>query len=408
MFFNFIPKLSLALISLLIMPAILYAKELPRVFLLDAESLVAAHAQLDDGEPSLQRAREQLIGQAEEAMSVEPLSVVDDSIVPSSGDKHDYMSVGPYWWPDPNKSDGLPYIRRDGEVNPEYNDYDGPKIRKLTDAVRTLSLAYFFTGRESYAEHAALLLRVWFLDEATRMNPHLEYGQAIPGRCTGRGIGIIETRRMAELVDSVGLLASSLAWSDEDQEGFKDWIDDYLIWILTSKYGVDESKTRNNHATWYDVQAVAMAAFVGRDDVARRILDEAGSRRMATQIEPDGRQPHETARTKGFSYSVMNLSGFFDLATLSVHSDLDLWRFETEAGEGDVRTALDYLLPYALGEKVWPYQQISGVHGESLIPLLRRASIVYGEPEYIDAAKQLEEESDAPDFIMDLLYLKAK
>ena len=403
-------SMPVVVLFLLFVSAALYAGAPPRVFLLDAESLVATRERLDDGEPSLQKAREQIIAQAEEAMSIEALSVVDDPIVPPSGDKHDYMSVGPYWWPDPNKSDGLPYIRRDGEVNPEYDDYDGPKIRKLTDAVRTLSLAYFFTGREPYAEHAAMLLRVWFLDEATQMNPHLEYGQAIPGRCTGRGIGIIETRRMAELVDSVGLLASSPAWSDEDQQGFKVWIDEYLTWILTSKYGVDESKTRNNHATWYDVQAVAMAMFVERHDVARRILDEAGARRMATQIESDGRQPHETARTKGFSYSVMNLSGFFDLATLGVHYDLDLWRFETEAGggEGDVRAALDYLLPYALGEKEWTYQQISGVHGESLIPLLRRASIVYEEPDYLGAASQLEEEGDAPNLVVELLYSEAE
>lgn len=355
---------------------------LARVFLLDATTLAQTRRRVLAGDSELAPAVAALRRDAEQALEAGPFSVVDKDVLPPSGDKHDYMSVGPFWWPDPDQPDGLPYIRRDGRVNPERDQYDSRPMSDMNSAVGTLALAYYFTDHEPYAEHAAHLIRTWFLAEATRMNPHLEYGQAIPGRTEGRGIGIIDTAQLARtLIDSVGLLAGSDAWTAEDQRGLEEWFEDYLEWLLESQHGRDEARTRNNHGTWYDVQVAAFGLFVGERELAREVLERAATRRIAAHIQPDGRQPHELARTRSFSYSTMNLRGMFELATLGERVEVDLWRFETDDGRG-IRRALEWLIPFALGEQEWGYEQLGGLDPARLAPLLRRAARAYGEPRY--------------------------
>src|SRR5918996_3977440 len=178
------------------------AVESPRVYSLRADALARARERIASGDPTIQPAYRRLIADADRALQAGPFSVMDKQRVPPSGDKHDYISMGPYWWPDPAKPNGLPYIRKDGQRNPEtQQDYDSPRLRRMTDAVNTLALAYYFTRDERYAGHAARLLRTWFLDPATRMNPNLEYAQAVPGVTPGRGFGIIETRELPRLLD---------------------------------------------------------------------------------------------------------------------------------------------------------------------------------------------------------------
>ena len=313
----------------------------------------------------------------------------DGGVVPPSGDQHDYMSVGPYWWPDPNKDDGLPYIRRDGRVNPEFYEHDTVPRGKMCDAVETLALAYYLTGKEEYANHAARLLRAWFLDEETCMNPHLQYGQAIPGRCTGRGIGLIDTLSFIGLLDAVGMLAKSEAWSAEDQERLEAWFSRFLDWMLESRYGRDEAATKNNHGTWYDAQIASYALFTRREDVAARVLQEAATKRIARQIEPDGRQPHELARTKSFSYSVMNLRGMFTLAALAERVDVDLWNYESEDGRS-IRKAIDYLARFVDNKDAWQHEQIGGVKPRASILCSAGRHISYKEPKYEAAIREIE------------------
>ncbi len=365
----------------------LEADDSPQVFLMDAELLVQTRQRVAAGAGELADAVTRLRDEAQKALRSGPFSVTDKKFLPPSGDKHDYMSLGPYWWPDPSKPDGLPYIRRDGEVNPEGNAHDRKLMGQMTSSVETLAFAYFLTGYEPYADHAARLVRVWFLDEATRMNPHLEYGQAIPGRTEGRGIGIIDTAQLVRLTDAVGLLGRSSAWSESDQQRLQSWFRQYLTWLLNSKHGGDEARAKNNHGTWYDVQVAAFALFVGDERVAREVLQKAPQRRIATQIEPDGRQPLELSRTRSFDYSAMNLRGMFELAALGQHVGVDLWNFETGDGRS-IRQALEWLIPYATGEKEWTHAQIGRFDKGRLTPLLRRAAIAYREPRFEQAARR--------------------
>jgi len=362
---------------------------LPRVFTLDARSLAETKRLVAVGAVELTPAMERLRSEADETLDAGPFSVIQKKHSPPSGDKHDYMSVGPYWWPDPDKLDGTPYIRRDGEVNPEWHRYDSVPMAAMCRAVETLALAHYLTEREAYGNHAAHLLRVWFIAPATRMNPHLQYGQAIPGRCTGRGIGIIDTAKLVRLVDAVGMLGGCKTWTKTDQAAMEKWFGEYLDWIVQSKYGRDEARTRNNHATWYDAQVAAFALFTRRADVARRVLNESTKRRIASQIEPDGRQPHELARTKSFGYSTMNLRGMFELAALAERVDVDLWNFRTDDGRG-IRAALDWLIPYAVGEKTWEHRQIKEFHPAGFVALLRRAAAAYREPAYTARIAELQ------------------
>ncbi len=227
------------------------------------------------------------------------------------------MSQAPYFWPDPKSPNGLPYIRRDGERNPEINKLPDHRVMDdMVAAVHTLALAYYLKGEEAHAAKAAALLRAWFLDAATRMNPHLEYAQAIPGVNTGRGIGLIETRGLTRVVDAVGLLAGSKAWTREDQRGLEEWFAKFLKWMRESRHGREEAAAKNNHGTYYDIQTASFALFIGEKKLAKDILRAAREKRVAAQVEPDGSQPLELARTRAWSYSVGNLDGLLVLAAL--------------------------------------------------------------------------------------------
>lgn len=362
----------------------------PRVFLLDTKMLahLKSAASSDSRKQEVVKA---VTTAADNAMHEGPFSVMQKAITPPSGDKHDYMSQAPYFWADPTKPNGLPYIRRDGERNPELKKIsDHDNLGRMAEDARKLALAYYLTGNIAYADRSSLFLRTWFLDPATRMNPNLEFGQGIPGINTGRGIGLIETRSLMSVVDAVGLLAGSKAWNEADQEGIKNWLAQFLNWMQTSEKGKDEDAAKNNHGTWYDLQVTDYALFLGKRDLAVDTLNRVKTRRIALQIEPDGRQPLELARTNAFSYSIGNLDGLMQLAWLGNRVGVDLWSFRTSDGRS-IRIALDFLLPYATGVKKWDYEQIGGFHGDALLPQLQRASVEYHDPKYVAAVHQLGE-----------------
>jgi hypothetical protein len=347
----------------------------PRVFILHPDELLRARERIHGDDPALLSAFSRLKRDADRALGGRTYSVVHKKLAPPSSDKHDYMSIAPYWWPNPNTPNALPYVRRDGEVNPERDaTSDRKRLDGLVQSVKTLGLGYFFTGREQYAAHAAKLLRVWFLDDETKMNPHLRYAQAVPGRNVGRGAGIIETHNLPELMDAVGLLNSSKSWTPIDHKRLQDWFGAHLIWLIDSAEGKAEANAQNNHGSWYDVQVASYALFVGRDELAKKVLGEFPSRRIAKQIAADGRQPHELSRTQAWNYSIFNLEALFDAASIADKFGIDLWRYETPDKRG-IRKALDWLLSFAISEKKWSDKQISAFQPEKLAPLLRQAAL---------------------------------
>jgi hypothetical protein len=316
---------------------------------------------------------------ADEYLEMEPASVMDKGMVASSGDKHDYMSQGPYWWPDPEKPDGLPYIRRDGEKNPEIDKFtDKQNLQQIISAVDALGMAYFFTEDEKYTEKATELIYTWFLDPATRMNPNLNFGQAIPGRTEGRGIGIIETRKFGYLLDGVTLIKTSEAWTDEMQLGFTAWVSDYLDWLVNSQHGKDEAVHGNNHSSWYFVQTMAMALFCGKSELAADLQQQGLKIVLDDQVESDGSQPRELARTRSWDYSTMNLQALYYYAMLSEKTGEPLWDYQDQM----LRRALDYLLPYMHTTNSWPHQQIRAMEPGKLLPVLRIAASRYPDGIY--------------------------
>ena len=360
----------------------------PRVFLFNARELARLRAG-SPNDPWRQKVLRAVTADADRAMREGPFAVTQKTVTPPSGDKHDYMSQAPYFWPDPNKPNGLPYIRHDGRHNPEIQKItDHDEFGRMGRDARTLALAYYLTGNAAYAERAALLLRTWFLDPATCMNPNLEFAQGIPGINTGRGTGVLESRFLTDVPDACGLLAGSKAWTAEDQRGIEDWFTQYLHWITTSEHGKAEAAARNNHGSWYDVQIADFALFLGDRALAAEIVERAKTRRIAIQIEPDGREPLELARTNAWGYSNFNLEALTQLATLGDEVGVDLWNFKTSDGRS-IRGVVNFLLPYAAGEKNWDYQQIGGFHADAMLPALERAAKAYHDPSYAALARKL-------------------
>ncbi len=287
-------------------------------------------------------------------------SVVNNEYTPPGATKNDYVSFSTYYWPDPEKSDGLPFIKKDGEPNHDWlraeKGHDQAYLRKMVEAVEKLVLAGYLGDDTECNEKAIQILRCWFLDPKTRMNPHLQYSQAVMGRDTGSATGVIDTHRFYGLIEMLGLLEACPEWTEKDREGMKRWFTEFLDWLRTSKFGKRESQAVNNHGSWYDVQTAAFAWYVGKDDLVKEIL-EGSKARIDSQIEKDGSQPHELRRTIPFTYSCMNLRPLILLAKYADRYKIDLWD-DAGAEGGSIRAAYEFLRPYAEEQKPWPYKDL--------------------------------------------------
>lgn len=346
------------------------------------------------GDPQAVKAVGQAAAAAdEELLGMEPLTVTAKQVLPPSGDRRDYLSLSPYWWPDPEKSDGLPYIRRDGERNPEV--YDCPERvngDRLGVVARTLAVLYRVTGDDRYAAKCAELLRTWFLDPELGMNPNMTYAQLIRGRSTIRGTGIIDARRMAFALNAAQLIDPSPAWSDRDRKELREWARTFLYWLEHSVNGQKELHAANNHGLWYDAIRLMTARAAGLDDRVREIAEESARPRFAKQVAEDGTLPEELVRTLSLHYSTFVLEAFSTIRNVARAAGVELWEMP------EAQRALATLQLYYEHPETWPWPQIAPFAQRRGAALLDEAGRALGRTEWTEAARRIGFHTSKADF----------
>ncbi|MEV6196825.1 alginate lyase family protein [Streptomyces sp. NPDC051920] len=336
----------------------------PETVVLDGARLRRTRARLEKGDRGLARALRELTARADNWLDQGPWTVVDKPKPAPGGDVHDYLSQAPYWWPSqPATADnpwGCPYVQRDGQRNPEVDTgTDRQDAEKVFDSTYDLALAWYYTGEKRYAVKAAQVLRTWFLDPATRMNPNLDHGQFIPCRYDGRAIGIIDfSQSYTSVLDAIALLDTGApGWSRRDRAAMLAWNTGYRDWLTDSAFGKEEGAARNNHGTFYDMQLAALACATGDKDLARRTVLAAGALRVDPQIAADGGQPQELARTRSWHYSTFDLVAYTRLAAIGRKVGVDLWAYRGPDGQSLFK-AVGYLLPAATGAEPWNHPEL--------------------------------------------------
>jgi hypothetical protein len=314
------------------------------------------------------------------ALSAGPFSVMNKTLTPPSGDKHDFLRMPTYAWPNPDTPDGLPYIIRDGEPGPGIGgpDYDMGRMKRMTDAVISLAWASLLSDRKAYVDHADRLLKVWFVDARTRMNPNLTYGKYTPGDTPPFPTGVIATHRWVEMVQAVGLLAGSGTWDLGLVDELRDWFRRYLLWLEASDQGTAERGFPNNRGTWYDAQIAAFELFVGDDERARTVLTTRCPERLERQLARDGSLPTELRRTNSLGYTIMTLKGWASLALMAGRLGVDLWGWRSADGRS-LRAAFDFVVPYIHSPSHWPHQQIKPVPTRNAVLPFCAAAWAYGD-----------------------------
>ncbi|HKR30610.1 MAG TPA: alginate lyase family protein [Terriglobales bacterium] len=341
--------------------------------------------------------RPHVLAAAKKYLSQKPVTITSYSSPRSAGGRHDYFSEGDYWWPDPKDPNG-PYVQRDGMSNPDNFTAHRHALIQLGVQVPALTAAWTLTRDRRYADHAAEHLRAWFLNAETMMNPSLQYAQAIHGRTTGRGTGIIDTIHLVEVARSVPVLAEAKALSSADFDGVKKWFADYLKWMTTSKNGQEERDAKNNHGTWWVTQAAEFATLTGNSEVATYCAERFKTILVPHQIANDGSMPEELRRTKPYNYCLFNLSG---LATIcqTLMSD-NLFEFSLPDGRG-FRKTMAWMFLYIGNKSSWPYKPDVEYFQYWPIrqPDLLFAGIAFSNREYIATWKKLPPEPNVEEII---------
>jgi hypothetical protein len=336
---------------------------------------------------------------AEKYLYEPPLTITEYICPRSAGGLHEFYSEGDYWWPDPANPDG-PYLQRDGMSNPENFTKHREMMMRFSAAVSSLTAAYKLTRDEQYAAHAVRHLKAWFVDESSMMVPHLKYAQAIKGRVTGRGIGIIDTIHLIEVARAVEVLSGSTSFSPAEVHAVKDWFAGYLIWLTKHQYGIDEREAKNNHGTWWVTQVAAFAHLVG-DTVAMNYCRE----RFITVLLPgqmagDGSFPLELKRTKPYNYSIFNLEGMATICQILSIPGMNLW--DTMLPDGrSMRKAMEFLYPYLKNRSSWPYARDVAYFEDYPVRhhFLLFAGAAFKKPAYLELWKTLEPDPGVPEVI---------
>lgn len=343
--------------------------------------------------------RDRILKAAHRYLSEAPITITAATSPRSAGGPHDFFSEGDYWWPDPANPDG-PYIQRDGQSNPNNFGEHRRYLMRLSVQVPALVAAWKLTRDARYVEKAARHLRAWFIDERTRMNPHLKFAQAIKGRATGRGIGIIDTIHLVEVARAIELMENSKALAQAELQAIKRWFADYLNWMRTHPYGLEEREAKNNHGTCWVMQAAAFAHLVGDRDVLAYCRDRFKTVLLPNQMSAEGSFPLEMRRTKPYGYSLFNLEAMAAICQILSTPEDNLWAFELADRRG-MRLGLEFMAPYIRNKKTWPLAP--DVMYDAEWPM-RQSSLLFAglalnRPEYVELWKQLPADSTVEEVI---------
>lgn len=367
-----------------------------RLMLYSEASLDALRTSGPDG--PLREIIANLDADARAAIARGTFSVLDKTGCAPSGDRQDYWHPAPYWWPDPDSPDGLPYIQRDGErrpgtglFEPGSEEFDRSSLQRVLEGATICALGWRATGEQAYASHGAALIRRWFIDPETRMNPHLRFAQARMGRSENEGsrTGIVEMRDLCLLLDAARLLERAGTLSDADRDSFRNWLRAYLEWLHNSPHGMVECRSGNNHGTYFDLQTAAIGAYLG-DAAALTATFRRARVRINMQFDPDGSQPEELRRFCSLHYCCFNLQGWINLAAIAARCGEDLWRHQSATGSSLAR-GLSWLIGFS-ARRDWPYPQSDAFEWGRLVPLqaaLARQSAA-------EAANMLEQHRASP------------
>ncbi|CAH8242782.1 Alginate lyase [Vibrio aestuarianus] len=343
-----------------------------------------------------------LLKEADKALKSPIDPVTNKTLMPASGNAHDYFSFGPYWWPNPETEDGLPYVRRDGEYNMDTKTAATDKQRLISFAhdVKDLGLAYYFTDDAKYAEKAKQQIKTWFIDPKTRMNPNMDYAQAIPGIVDGRGIGIIDSRLLIGVMDSVELIKPTL--SDEEYQTIVQWFTDFNQWLLTSNNGFEEDNWHNNHGTWYDAQVVAFSIFTNDLETAKQRLRITQMRRIGSQFNIEGKQHAELERTQPWHYSNFNLEAYNLLGHYGDLVGVDVWNYEID--KHSLKNGYRFIAEYVTQPDKWPYKEMTGFDASKAYTTMLNANKAYGDEVFSKALQSLKEDKKTAEKVETLLF----
>ena len=298
--------------------------------------------------------RSEILKLASEQLNEVPITVTYSIAERSAGGIHDFFSEGDYWWPDPNNPDG-PYIQKDGETNPDNFVAHRHAMVRFSMIVGNLTSAYILTKDKKYSEAALRHIRAWFINEDTRMNPNLLYAQAIKGIVTGRGIGIIDTIHLIEVVQSLIKMNEAGILSDTDLTETKKWFSEYLEWISTHPYGIKEMNATNNHGTCWAMQAAIFAKYTGNEEMMKFCTDRFINVFIADHMAEDGSFPREINRTKPYGYSLFNLDAMATLCHILSNHEQNLWGYTSPDGKS-MKKGIDFLYPYVTDKNKWPHK----------------------------------------------------
>ena len=342
-------------------------------YLINMSELKTNLEKIKSGDINYQNAYNGLISEAKNSLKFGPVSVMEKTKTPPSSSKHDYMSLAPYHWPDPTKKDGLPYMRKDGETNPEVKLYkDKAYLPELCSHIYSLALANYYSGDKKYYNHAVQLIQVWFLDTATKMNPNMNFAQAIKGENVGRGAGLIDARHFIKVIEAIELMNRDGDYPKEDLKNMQLWFADFLQWMQTSKNGKEEMNAKNNHGVWYDALRLSIALFNNQKDAANKIIANAQIR-LVNQMDDKNRFPLEMARTTSLHYSVFVIDAFLKIATMAEYTGVDFWT-NRDNSKHTLRAAVEEMVPYLVQEKKWDGPQIKPFDFKEGVGILLLAS----------------------------------